>query len=149
MPGIDPTLEPLVREGFAAVVARDADRLKLAIEAIPDEGVEGALRLGAAVDAYLVRDLIAEDPTASELDEMADNFVSMEDWFPLGDLSAHSFFQRIGGGGDAQIDAGQFALLIFLTGGWLLSAFLPDGKNWFEYLDEVLGVLDHSVIPPS
>jgi hypothetical protein len=45
-------------------------------------------------------------------------------------------------GTPSSLEAGDVTVLAFGVGGWLLSAFLPDGKKWTEFLDEVEDALE-------
>jgi hypothetical protein len=40
------------------------------------------------------------------------------------------------------LDIGDIAAASLAIGGWLLSAFLPEGKHWNDFLDDILDTLE-------
>ncbi|MBT0772996.1 hypothetical protein KIH74_28900 [Kineosporia sp. J2-2] len=146
---IDDTVEIAVREGFAASVAEEPDRFYAAIESVVDRGDDftiNAFQLTINVNSIILQDI--HEGSLPELDEIADlaeDFAeTQEDWsevsaelagtYMAAALSEQSVLEVM--------NPGDVATTGFALGGWLLSAFLPDDKEWTDYLDEVLQVLE-------
>ena len=145
MSNVDVKIEPVVREAFAAAVRRDSARFEQALKAIPPGEAEAALKLAFGIDSFLARDIFDAPPTTEDMNELANEFVAMESWFPASELPATQFFRMLGGiRDDNPPDPSQLALLCFLVGGWLLSAFLDEtsDQDWVDRLDEVLEAID-------
>ncbi len=149
---IDEILEPAVREGFAASVAEEPEDLDQAIEAILDRGDDftiAAFQLAINVNAIILQDIHDGDvPDDDEIADLAADFAeTQEDW---SDVSAElaTTYMSAALGDQPVLDVmnpRDVATTGLALGGWLLSAFLPDDKEWTDYLDEVLHVLESTL----
>ncbi|GAA3605743.1 hypothetical protein GCM10022223_21910 [Kineosporia mesophila] len=146
---IDSTLEAAVREGFAASVAEEPDDFDAAIEAILDRGDDftiGAFQLAINVTAVILQDMHDGDvPDPEQIDDLADDFAETQEDWSLVSAELVRTYMSAALGEQAVLDVmspGDVAITGFALGGWLLSAFLPDDKDWTDYLDEVLQVLE-------
>jgi hypothetical protein len=146
---IDSTLEPLVREAFAGAVNKNGKRLEAAIEAIAGRGDEvttQALALALAVD-NLALTLVhnGRRPPEEQLDYLARRLSEdAADWAPdvVTPAAARSFLGTLVDPTPTSLPWGELAMLAFGTGGWLLAAFLPDDKDWTDFLDEIEDALE-------
>jgi hypothetical protein len=151
---IDDTLETAVREGFAASVDEDPDRFDASIAAILDRGDDftiDAFQLTINVTAVILQDqhggLI---PSPERIADLAADFAeTQEDWSLVsGDLAGTYMAAAVGDQPVLEVmKPGDVATTGLALGGWLLSAFLPEDKDWTDYLDEVLEVLEESLPP--
>jgi hypothetical protein len=139
---IDRAVEPFVREVFTAVVAGDASRFERALAAVPDEHVQSSVNLAVAIDRTVMKDLHEETPSDDRLRSLANSFVQMQDWYQTEGLPVENFFRFLSDVPTGPLASDATGLLAFLTGGWLLVAFLDSGVRWYEYLDDILNRLD-------
>lgn len=149
---IDDTLEIAVREGFAASVAEEPERLDAAIEAILDRGDDftiEAFQLAINVNSIILQDVHdGEVPDEDDIADLAADFAeTQEDW---SDVSAElaTTYMSAAMGDQPVLDVmapRDVATTGLALGGWLLTAFLPEDKDWTDYLDEVLHVLEEAL----
>ena len=146
---IDKSVESAVREAFAASVAEEPERFESALEVIADRGeafTKDAVNLAIAVDAaalVLLHD--GEAPDEDQVEELAHDFVETQSWAEISPDVATRFL--VGASSDETtwseaLPVGDIAQASFAVGGWLLSAFLPEDKDWTDFLDEILGRLE-------
>jgi hypothetical protein len=55
---------------------------------------------------------------------------------------ARAFLAPLAAGTATDLALKDVVLLAYGTGGWLMAAFLPDGKKWTEFLDEIEDALE-------
>ena len=142
-------VEPAVRAAFEASVEEDPDRFHEAIEDILDRGDDftiEAFQLAINVTAIVLQDMHdGEVPGAQEISDLAEDFAqTQEDWSEVSADLARTYMASAMGE-EAVLDVmspGDVAVTGFALGGWLLSAFLPEDKDWSTYLDEVLKALE-------
>jgi hypothetical protein len=145
---IDSTVEPLVREAFAASVAGEPKRFETALDAIASRGDEvtsHALALALAVDHMaLLAVHSGQRPDDTQMDYLAQGLAEdAQDWAPsVTSDAARSFLDSVADATPTPLSAGDLAELAFGAGGWLLSSFQPDDKKWTQFLDEILNVLE-------
>ena len=146
---IDKGVESAVREAFAASVAEEPERFDTALEIIADQGetfARDAVNLAVAVDAAaLVLLHEGETPDEDQVKELAHDFVKTQPWAGISIDVATSFLA--GATSDVTplpeiLPVGDVVPTAFAIGGWLLSAFLPEDKDWTDFLDEILGRLE-------
>ena len=146
---IDPNVERLTREAFAASVAGEADRFDAALVAIADQGDETtshALALALAVDRialFAIHD--GQRPDENQMAYLAGGLAEdAQTWAPdaVTRQSARSFLDSIADVSTTTLEPGDLALHAFGTGGWLLSSFQSSGKKWTEFLDQILDTLE-------
>jgi hypothetical protein len=142
---IDDRIEAMVREGLQSAVRRDAERLDRAMRAFPDEAarVAGA-QLLMAISAYTLVDLYGgQRPTDEQVEALAAKVAQTEDWSHLlaGDIAG--FMRLVLGDQSAQLDPVAAGILAFVvTGSVLIGRPMPEGKHWFNYLDQVEAALE-------
>ena len=139
---IDRTIEPKLREVFVSVVAADSNRFERALKALDGDQYRYAANLALAIDCTVMSDLHDDPPTEERLNSLTRSFSKMQNWYDLGDFPVADYFRFLAGQSSGPIDPNVSALLAFLTGGWLLVAFLDGKTPWYEYLDDILNRLD-------
>jgi hypothetical protein len=145
---IDSTIEPMVREAFAASVAGEPERFETGVEAIAERGDEftsRALALALAVDHLaLLLTHSGQRPDDQQLDYLAGGLAEdAQHWgADITPASARSFLESLATGSSTTLSPGELVEIAFGAGGWLLSAFLPEGKRWTEFLDEIEDALE-------
>ena len=149
---IDDTLETAVREGFAASVTEEPERFDEAVAAILDQGDDftiDAFQLTINVTAIMLQDIHeGEIPGADEIEDLAADFAeTQEGWSQISAELASTYMSAAVGDKPVLevMSPGDVATTGLAVGGWLLSAFLPEDKEWTDYLDEVLQVLEGSL----
>lgn len=144
---IDSTVEPLVREAFAASVAAEPERFTAALGAISERGdaaASSALELALAVDRVALLSVHSgQVPDDQQLDYLAGGLADdAQDWAPSVTVeSARAFLEAVAKGTPATLNAGDLIELAFGTGGWLLSSF-EVGMTWTQFLDQILDTLE-------
>jgi hypothetical protein len=151
---IDKSVEPSVREAFAASVAEEPERFDTALEAIADRGetfTRDAVNLAIAVDAAALILLHEGDaPDEDQAEELAHDFVESQSWAGISEDVAATFLAGVSTDATPLPDllpVGDIAQASFAIGGWLLAAFLPEDKDWTDFLDEILGQLEAAPEP--
>jgi hypothetical protein len=145
---IDSTIEPMVREAFAASIAGEAERFEAAVEAIAargDEFATTALGLGLAIDRVaLLLIHSGQRPDDQQLDYLAGGLAEdAQRWgAQITSDRARSFLDSLATGSPTTLSPGHLAEIAFGGGGWLLAAFLPEGKKWTQFLDQVEDALE-------
>lgn len=150
---VDHAIESTVREAFAAAVAQEPERFEAALATLAASGdafAGAALNLALAVDAtalYSLHD--GEWPDDEQVAAVAQAFSKSEQWAQVEPEAAVKLLTAL---------AHQVSVLDVLTledvvdtafamGGWLLSAYLPEDKDWTTYLDEILAGLESTPEP--
>ena len=145
---VDRRIEPLVREAFAACVARQASRFNDALEAISglgDEATVDALTLATSIDLYALLAIHeGTKPDAGQIDYLVTEVTRSEVWAKLPEGNARELLQALADNRTTALGAGDLTEAVFVVGAWLLSAFLPEGKEWADFLDEVLDAIESS-----
>jgi hypothetical protein len=147
---IDPRIEPLVREAFAAAVAQESDRFNSAISTISEKSDESfKVALNLALDVCRVALFTIHEgqrPDNDQLAYIAGGFDNSEAWVGLSPGDSLTFLTAL-----ADMKSVTDALplttlipMVFAMGGWLLSAFLPENKHWYNFLDEILREIEVS-----
>lgn len=146
---IDKVVEPVVREAFAAAVAEEPDRFDAALADVANRGdrfARAAVALAVAVDSMALMALHeGERLDDDELKGFARDFVESQSWSGISEDNAYQFLAAVSGA-DRQLPdilpAGDIGQISFVLGSWLLSAFLPEDKDWTDFLDEILDMLE-------
>lgn len=150
---IDDTLEIAVRNSFAASVDEEPELFDAAVGAILDRGDDftiDAFQLTINVTAVILQDIHdGEIPKPDQIADLAADFAeTQEDWSQISaELAAVYMATAVSDEPVLEImNPGDIATAGPAVGGWLLSAFLPEDeeKEWTDYLDEVLSVLEAS-----
>ena len=140
---INMSVEPLVREAFAASLGSDPQRSIAAVQAMADGGDQVArdsVTLATMIASMALLDLSdGEAPDEDELQELSQSLVEMEEWAGLEPSDALSLLQALSGETDRTILPPETYLrVIFIAGAWLLAAFGPEERTWYDYLDQIL-----------
>jgi len=141
-------VEPLVREAFAAAVARDPGRSAEALRAMADGGdatVQDSVNLATLVAAFALRDLNGgQRPDDADLQRLAGSFVEMNEWAEFDPDTVRSVLTALADqrSVEGELPAQEVARLIFVLGVWLMAAFGPDERHWWQYLDQILDALE-------
>jgi hypothetical protein len=150
---IDDTLEIAVRNTFAASVDEDPEQFDAAVGAILDRGDDftvDAFQLTISVASVILQDIHdGEIPKPDQIADLAADFAeTQEDWSTIS-AEVAAAYMAAAVGDEPVLDVmspGDIANAGPAVGGWLLSAFLPEPpaeeKEWTDYLDEVLAVLE-------
>lgn len=144
---IDDRIESLVREALTAVVKGEPERMRRAFLAFRDDrSLNEGTQLATAVSVYVLNDVYGQPPTPTELREVADNVVNMEDWTDVSSDEIVAFLSAAYSGTNVvevvQVD--RIAAIAFLTAGHLLASCCEDGEYWFNYLDRVETAIEAS-----
>jgi hypothetical protein len=151
---IDNEVEPVVREAFASSVAAEPDRFNNALENLGSRGdqfAREALRLALSIDAaalYVIHD--GQRPNSEQLQSLAQDFTKTETWVDIAPEVPIKFLTALAEGTSVfeVLPPDDVADVTFVMGGWLLAAFLPDGKDWTDFLDEILDALEAAPTQP-
>jgi hypothetical protein len=146
---IDKDVESVVREAFAAAVAQEPDRFAAAVVDLANRGddfTRDAVGLAVAVDTMALLVLHdGEAPDDDELTELTREFVASRSWSGIGEDEAHRFLTALAGFDREllhDLSPGDIGHLGLVLGSWLLSAFLPEDKDWTDLLDALLDILE-------
>jgi hypothetical protein len=142
---IDRVVERAVREALAGAVSQEPERFEAALDAIANGGESftyTAVKLAIAVDGAALFSLHeGVGPDEDQARELAQEFVESEEWSQIKLPVAEPFLVSLAGGESESarlLGLGDIAQTSFAVGGWLLSAFLPEGKDWTDMLDDLL-----------
>jgi hypothetical protein len=138
---IDPDLERVTRELLDLAIRGDIAELAAGVEFIGGERYRDVLGLCLIAAAYVAVDVSDRWPTEADVREIAQVVAEGENSTELseGDVRAYLTFAALGfrpleeALGSAEKAA---ALPLSITAG-LLSRFLPEGRTWQEYLDQI------------
>lgn len=138
---IDPGIEEHVREAYRGVVARDIDRVKAALAGLSSEEAGAALGLGLIVCSHVLADAFSDGPTSDDIQETAQRIAEDESgWVDIGSTQTIStFLDAVAKGDDSLggLSRDDVIILTFVCGGDLLATHYEDGKEWWDYLDEI------------
>lgn len=143
---IDERVEPLIRDALHSAVKRDIDRLDTSLKAFRDDASRRtATELLMAISAYVVLDLYSNQrPTGEQLDALAAKVAQEESWSDLTPEEIATYLHTVlGESTEPPLDPDAGVLMIFIVTASLLAGRpKPEGKWWFNYLDEVEGALE-------
>lgn len=145
---IDKKVEPAVREAFAASVAEEPERFETAFEVIADRGddfARRALSLAIAIDASALFNLHEGLwPDEEQARKLAHDFMESETWARVPEEDAATFLTALSDPASlpTALPLGDLAWTSYVMGGWLLAAFLPEGRDWTDFLDDILDKLE-------
>jgi hypothetical protein len=146
---IDKVVESVVREAFAAAVADEPDRFAAAVVDLANRGddvTRDAVGLAVAVDTMALLVLHDGEPLDDEkLAALTRDFVASRSWSGIGEDEAHAFLTAIAGIDREllhDLSPGDIGHLSLVLGSWLLSAFLPEDREWTDLLDAILDMLE-------
>ena len=144
---INMAVEPLVREAFGAAVGQDIDRNIVAMKNMVDRGdagVQDSLNLAGAVATFALFDIHdGERPDDEQLHDLAKSFVEMESWAAFDEQAALTFLTALADRTSVDgLPSETVTRLAFVMGAWLLAAFGPEDRKWYDYLDQILNALE-------
>jgi hypothetical protein len=138
---IDEAIEQEVREAFSAVIGRDAADLKAALAKLGGPDFSTAVSYALYVIGYVALDVLDGELPEDGVAEMArDAVTGTKEWIDLGTPEAIAALITSAAKADVNVpgvpseDVPGHA---FVVGGYVLSRYRPDGKRWFEYLDDI------------
>ena len=157
MPIIDPRTEEPTREMLGHAIRGEMRDLAALIRSVGDERYRQALGLCLTAAAYVAVDVAGRWPTDADVREVARLVSERGTEIPLAQEDVYDYLSGSALGfkslpealGD---DLAAATLPVFITG-TLLVAFRPEGKKWWDYLDQIWGAyekaeaLDMSVLP--
>lgn len=151
---IDDKVEPLVRDALHGAIKHDIDRLDTSLKAFRDEASRRkATQLLVAVCGYVLVDLYGgQKPNDEQIQALAEQVTRSEGgWSGLDDPSEIAAFIRLAlGDGSQHVEPDAGVLMIFVVTARLLAGRpMPEGKWWFNYLDQVEAALENPVNPAS
>jgi hypothetical protein len=142
---IDDRVEPLAREGLQAAVRKDEDRFDRALKAFPDDASRrAAVELLIAICGYVVLDLYGgQRPNDEQVRALALQVAQTEGWVELTADEVADFLRLVLGEQAREIEPETGAVLVFVVTASLLAGRpTPEGKYWFNYLDQVEAALE-------
>jgi hypothetical protein len=144
---INMSVEPLVREAFAASLGNDPQRSAVAVQTMADAGeqvVRDSVTLAGLIATTALLDLFeGEAPDQDQLQTLSGSFVDMEKWAGIEPSEALTLFRALAGETKRPILPPEtFTRIIFIAGAWLLAAFGPAERTWYDYIDQILTRLE-------
>jgi hypothetical protein len=157
MPIIDPRTEEPARDMLGHAIRGETQGLSTLIRAVGDERYRQVLGLCLIAAAYVAVDVTGRWPTDADVREIARLASERGTEIPLDQEDVYDYLSGAALGfnslpqalGD---DLAAAPLPIFITG-TLLFAFRPEGKKWWDYLDQIWAAyeqaetLDLAVLP--
>lgn len=138
---IDPDVEAHLREAFAAVIAKDGDRMVTAFRGLDQEQSVEAARYAIFVVGFVVNDVFRKGWTEKQVGDLAAKVVQSEgSWIDLGSADEVARLLDAAGKGDLTfpgVPREDVMGHIVVCGAFLLTSFRLDGQHWWDYLNEV------------
>ena len=138
---IDGDIEPLVREALARSVTAEREEFEDALEALAvnDDTASRAVSLAVAIDSAALWAVHQGRPDDAQLRSLAYTFANTQPWSDIDPVRALAFLTALAEGISPLelLSPSDVALASFTMGGWLLSAFLPEGAQWIEFLNAI------------
>jgi hypothetical protein len=141
---INSEVERAVRKALAGAVAEETGRFESAILELADKGdsfAGDALVLILAIDSAALFSIHeGQRPDDEQLRYLAQAFQESQAWATIPEGQPLKFLTAIADGKPVQdvIPLGDLVTVAFVVGAWLLTAFLPEGKDWTDLLDLLL-----------
>ena len=157
MPIIDPRTEEPTRDMLGHAIRGEMQELSALIHSVGDERYRRVLGLCVIAAAYVAVDVAGRWPTDADVREIARLVSQSGTEIPLDEADVYDYLSEAALGfkplpqamGD---DMAAATLPLFVTG-TLLFAYRPEGKKWWDYLDQIWSAyekaeaLDVSVLP--
>jgi hypothetical protein len=141
---INPEVERAVRRILAGAVAEEPDRFETGMLALADKGdafAGEALVLVVAIDSAALFSIHeGHRPDDEQLRYLATAFEESQAWAQIDHEVALKFLAAIADQIPVQdaLPLDDLVEVAFVVGAWLLTAFLPEGKDWTDFLDVLL-----------
>ena len=150
---IDSNVEPAVRKVYAGAVAEEPERFESALADTAEQGEDFAracLVLAVTIDSvalFAIHD--GQRPDDEQLRYLARAFCEAHRWAEIDEENASTFLTALADRRPLAdvLPTGDVAEIAYVLGAWLLVAFLPEGKDWTDFLDEILDALESSPAP--
>jgi hypothetical protein len=144
---IDRDVENAVRKAYGAAVAGKDDRLDAALKNIADRGDDfagRALELAVVIDAAALHAIHEGRPDEEQINALLKHFAETESWAGIDLPVARRFLVALADHTPVRelVSVVELSDVCYVMGGWLLSSFLPEGKKWTEFLDEIEDALE-------
>lgn len=144
---IDDRIEALVREALDAAVKRDIDRLDASVKAFKDEASRrAAAQLLVTVCGYVVVDIYeGHKPSGEQIRALAEQVAAQDgEWSTLAADEIVAFLHAVLGDQTAEpLDPDAGVMMMFVVTASLLAGRpMPDGKWWYNYLDQVEAAIE-------
>jgi hypothetical protein len=141
-------VERAVRKTLGAAVAGEFERFTAALLEITttkNDLTSKALDLAIAIDTSALFSLHhGEPPDPRQLRRLVREFVASESWSQIDTDTVRTCLAALADQQSplATLPTHEVLPAAFVIGGWLLSAFIPDGMEWTDFLDGVLDQLE-------
>lgn len=154
---IDPKIEEPTRKMIGHVIREEFEDLEKEVLRVGNDTFKQALVLCVYAAGYIAVDCVGRWPTDADLRGIARHTTASAEGFELSEEDVFAFLSRVALGGEPiatvfpNLEVG--VMLPLQVTGTLLLAFLPRGKDWWEYLDVIWNALnaaaqaDMSVLP--
>jgi hypothetical protein len=147
---IDPKVEEPTRKMLGQAIRRELDTLAITIQAVGNKTFLATLDLVTFAAGYIAIDVTGMRwPADVALRQIAKDASESATQLPVTDEMIYEFLSRVALGpqmlNDVFTDDTAGVIPLFATASLLLT-FCPEGKEWFEYLDQVWNaaeVADH------
>ena len=146
---VDQDVEQAARKLYAAAVAQNHDWFTDAMAAAGQRGedfVAAVIRHGVLVDTAALHHLHRGKPSEAQISDLLTEFVNTYETWLQGTAaeSARPFLTALADHKPVidVVQRGDLPDVVFAVGAWLLAAFLPEGKDWTDFLDEILDALE-------
>jgi hypothetical protein len=137
---IDSTVEKPTRKMLGYAVRHELDELAAMILDVGNEVFFGSIPLCLLASAYIAIDVNGQWPTDADLREIAKTVSESPDRLDISKQRIYEFLSRVAFGSEKAEDVfsteGIVTIPVYATAS-LLVTFCPEGKHWWEYLDQI------------
>jgi hypothetical protein len=137
---IDPKAEQPARTMLGHAIRHELDGLADDIRRLGDEKLAACVPLWAFASAYIAIDISGRWPTDADLHEIAARAAKSLTRLDISEQEIYEYLSRVALGfqrlDEVFSDEGLATVPLYATAN-LLSKFTPDGKDWWEYLDQI------------
>jgi hypothetical protein len=98
------------------------------------------VNLAGAIGAAALLDIHGgQAPDDEQNHDLARSFVEMNEWADFDETTAYTYLSAVSDQRDVWevLPPETVARLVFVMGAWLLGAFGPAGRKWYQYLDQI------------
>lgn len=138
--GIDPKIEGPTRKMLGHAIRHELEDLAILMHAEGNETFLGSIRLCLFASAYIAVNSSERWPTEVDLRELARLAARSVTRLPITESEIYEYLSRCVLGSEALDEVfppdKAVTLPLFATANLVLS-FMPEGKEWWEYLDQI------------
>jgi hypothetical protein len=137
---IDPKAERPTRTMLGHAIRHELDELADVIRAIGDEGFTASIPLCVFASAYVAIDVGGRWPTEARLREIAGRAAKSVTHLDISEQQVHEYLSRVALGSEPineVFSIEEIGTIPLFTTAMLLLKFGPEGKEWWEYLDQI------------